>query len=498
MKKTPKQTLTRAVKLINDNKPLESLQLLEPLAAEFAQVASYHTIIGLSLAMLHEHELAAKHYLEAIKLDPMDPLPYAMIGTSLSKNLQHEEAAKYYRLALVLDPEQVDALVGVGLAAFHRLDYAEGEKYFLRALEKVPDNPSLLTNMGSCYFVQGIYDKARHYLDRAIAIESDNAVARSNLALLKLGFGEFESGWDDYEYRWNSANLLAKKFQNLKTWEGPSGPDGAVLIWAEQGLGDEIMFASIFNELRGLRQKFIVECDPRLYYMFCASFPELTFVPKSTIQDTGSIEYQLPLANLGRLFRRSRDAFPRYPHGYLKLSQDTLPEETLAALNQLPRPWIGVSWESYALAQNFRGRKSITAAEFSSLTNTPGASFINLQFPNPHKHEQSRGVVQDIPDNVVTLPGLNLKNDVEHVLNLMTRLDRVITIGNSIAHFCGAFGIRAHVLLPSVPDWRWGHSDEDFLWYQSLEFIRNTTAENWLDPLAQATHIARSINVQTR
>jgi Flp pilus assembly protein TadD len=483
MKMTASAQLTQAVQLINDNKPLECLQILDQLAADFAGVSAFHTLRGMALGQMHEHELAVKHFTEAIKLDPIDPLPYVMIGSSLSKNLQHDEAEKYFKLALVLDPDQVDALSGVGLAAFHRLEYAEAESNFLRALKHSPNNPGLLTNLGGLYLVQGVYDKALKHLDKAIRLESGNQVARTNRALLKLGMGDFATAWDDYEYRWSSANLMAKRFQNLKEWEGPSGPETAVLIWTEQGLGDEIMFASIFPELEKLKQKFIIECDSRLYGIFSESFPRLTFVPKNSITDTGPVDYQIPLANLGRLFRRSRSAFPKYPQGYLKIPDAPLPDETLEALDKLPRPWIGVSWESYAQVQNFRGRKSIPASEFSNLTSTPGATFINLQFPNPHKHELAKGVIQEIPDRVVSLPGIHLKNDVAKIARLMTQLDHVVTIGNSLAHFCGAFGIPATVLLPSVPDWRWARRDEDFVWYQCLSFMRNRSLENWAEPL---------------
>ena len=477
--------LARAVDLLNDNKPLESLRILETLAADFAGVANFHTLQGMALANLHEHELAVKHFTEAIKLDPMDALPYIMIGSSLSKNLQHDEAEKYFKLGLVLDPEQIDALTGVGLAAFHRLEYAEAEAHFLKALKKSPNNGGLLTNLGGLYLVQGMYDKALKSLNKAIAIDSENTVARTNRALLKLGMGDFATAWDDYEYRWSSTNFMAKRFQNLKEWEGPSGPETVVLIWAEQGLGDEIMFASIFPELEKLKQKFIIECDPRLFAIFSRSFPSLTFVPKESITDTGPVEYQIPLANLGRLFRRSRKAFPKYAQGYLKNTDTPLPDETMEALNKLPRPWIGVSWESYAQVQNFRGRKSITAAEFSTLTSTPGASFINLQFPNPHKYEVAKGATQDIPEGVVTLPGVNLKNDVAKIVRLMSQMDHVVTIGNTLAHFCGAFGFKATVMLPNVPDWRWARRDQDFLWYQTLQFVRNHTQENWTEPLRQ-------------
>ena len=86
-------------------------------------------------------------------------------------------------------------------------------------------------------------------------------------------------------------------------------------------------------------------------------------------------------------------------------------EKILSQLRALPRPRIGVSWESFALTANFRERKSIPAAEFAVLTQSLNATFINLQFPNPNQHEQAS--VQHVPTNVMTLPNVDLKNDIQ-------------------------------------------------------------------------------------
>jgi ADP-heptose:LPS heptosyltransferase len=136
-----------------------------------------------------------------------------------------------------------------------------------------------------------------------------------------------------------------------------------------------------------------------------------------------------------------------------------------------------VSWESYALTTNFRQRKSIPAEQFSNLTQGLPGSVINLQFPNPHQHEGPSKQV--IPEGVVTLPGIDLKNDLELLANLIAQLDSVITIGNSVAHLCGAIEVPATVLLPSVSDWRWGFSGDRSPWYPNLVLMRNSDALDW-------------------
>jgi hypothetical protein len=84
-----------------------------------------------------------------------------------------------------------------------------------------------------------------------------------------------------------------------------------------------------------------------------------------------------------------------------------------------------------------------------------------------------------IPEGVVTLPAIDLKNDLELLANLIAKLDSVITIGNSVAHLCGAIGVPATVLLPSVSDWRWGFSGDRSPWYPKLVLMRNSDALDW-------------------
>ncbi len=484
MDKDLQKIIQDGLTLFQAKKLHEALALLEEKSALFAGYAAFFNLKGLCLSELNEHDQAVQCFVEAVKINPLDPMPYTNIGNSLAKNLQFEEADKYFDLALTVEPNHSEAAVGKGVAAFQRMDYRAAEAAFEKALELRPGHLVVETNLGNCYSVQGKYDDALVYLNRSIEREPNNGLARTNRGLIHLVRGNFRQGWEDYEYRFDSGNMVPNRFSNIPKWEGPTSPPCNVLIWAEQGLGDEIMFSTIFPDLEKLPHNFYIECDVRLYEIFKASFPRLHFVRKRTITSVDGIQSQLPLASLGLHFRNQESDFPRQPGGHLRLPEGKIGPATLAELNSLPRPWTGVSWESYALTKNFRGRKSISAIEFSSLTRKLPGSVINLQFPNPHRHENQ--VTQEIPDRTNTLTALDLKNDVAALAELMSQLDHVITIGNSVAHMCGAFGIPAKVLLPSVPDWRWGTETKTSHWYESLRLIRNASQDNWDDILIQS------------
>ena len=477
MKKNPLQKHLESI-----NRGLEAkefskvLSLIKDSSLSDLSKPIFQNALGVAYSGLNDHERAVKHFLESIKLNPLDPFPFFNIGNSLTKNLQFEEGAKYYKLALTLDENCADAIVGLGVSAFQQSDYPTCEGYFKRALELKPNNVQIITNLGNSYLVQGRFDEALELLNQALKINPNMPMARTNRGLIKLGRGDFQTGWEDYEYRFHEEAFNVKRFTNLPLWPGPQGVDKKVFIWSEQGLGDEIMFASIFRDLENCSEKFFIECDERLLEIFQVSFPKLRFLKKK-VQKVDGIDHQLPLASLGLLFRNKIEHFPSYDGGYLKLPEHEIPPALTKTLDSLPRPLIGVSWESYALTKNFRDRKSITAKEFEILTTLKNCSFINLQYPNPHKHEHPKS--QDIPTGVITLPDLDLKNDIKLLGHVIKSLDSIITIGNSVAHLCGGLGVQTKVLLPNVSDWRWGYAGGISNWYPALSLTRNQTPDTW-------------------
>ena len=241
-----------------------ALGRLDKNSENIAGLAAFHNLRGLCLSELDEHEDAVKSFVEAIKINPLDPMPYANIGNSLAKNMQFTEANKYFDLALTVDPDHFESIVGKGVAAFQRLDYEMAESAFKRALAMRPGHIIVETNLGNCLSVQGKYDEALTLLNKAIQSDPENGLARTNRGLIHLVQGNFEQGWKDYEYRFDSGNMIPKRFPNLPRWKGPETSPENVLIWSEQGLGDEIMFSTIFRDLENLPHTFYIECDPRL------------------------------------------------------------------------------------------------------------------------------------------------------------------------------------------------------------------------------------------
>jgi hypothetical protein len=69
--------------------------------------------------------------------------------------------------------------------------------------------------------------------------------------------------------------------------------------------------------------------------------------------------------------------------------------------------------------------------------------------------------------------------DFDDTAALTRLMDTVATVDTSVAHLCGALGHPALVMLPWLPDWRWGLEGRHTPWYASLELLRQDAAGDW-------------------
>jgi tetratricopeptide (TPR) repeat protein len=137
--------------LVNAGKFSEALRFLDSGRESLGHLQIFHNMLGVTYSGLRDHDSAVKHFLNSVKVNPLDPLPFTGIANSLAKNLQFEEAEKYYKLALVVDENYRDAIVGLGVVNFQRSNYTECEDHFRKALESKPNDSTILTNLANTY-----------------------------------------------------------------------------------------------------------------------------------------------------------------------------------------------------------------------------------------------------------------------------------------------------------------------------------------------------------
>ena len=332
-------------------------------------------------------------------------------------------------------------------------------------------------------------EKSIHTYQKAIYIQPDHADAHKNLGIILLLKGNFFQGWKEYGWRWKCDDIISKNRDLPQpSWDGSNLNGKSILVWAEQGIGDEIMFTSILPTLSQMTEKIIIECNLRLVPLFQRSFPQIQFFSRQNLPHPHlldeNIDYQIPMGGLGRWLRTDEDSFERSKQSYLTACTNRSFRirkryQKLAGGRML----VGISWKSTGINQRRALLKSTILKDWTSILSQQDCYFINLQY----------GDVKEELEQFQQQTNLMIYQDeeIDSLRNLddfaaqVSALDLVISTSNTTVHMAGALGKQVWTLLPYIPDWRWMLEREDTPWYPSMRLFRQGETGDWSRVFAQ-------------
>ena len=435
--------------------------------------------LGLALQALGEHNKAVNSYNKAIKFKSDYTAAYFNRGVVFHELGKFQKAVDSYNQAIKLKPDYVQAFNNLGLAFQELGKLNKAINSYDQAIAIKPDYFEAYYNQGITLEVLGKIDESIKNYTKAIQIKHDYAEPHWNLALLLLLTGDLQNGWTEYEY----GRFTEKKDRRLvkapyKLWKDEPLTNKEILITAEQGIGDEIMFSSCIPEIINKEPKrIVVECDSRIASLLERSFKPIETLNRkdrdkeSWINDAGNIDFQISLGSLPKFFRQKMNDFP-------------LKKSFLLVNNALNKKWkdrydllgdglkIGISWRG----GNNDKLRSINLQLWEDILQSK-AYFINLQYGN-HSDEV---------EQLKTEKGIHIHNwdDVDPLVKLddfsaqISALDLVISIDNSTVHFAGALGTPAWVLLPLSSNYRWMQDRDDSPWYPTMKLFRQKHHGDW-------------------
>ena len=453
--------------------------------------AAVHSNLGLLYQGCGERALALQEFQLAHRLAP--DLPDLLRNLTLAYiELEHYDAALALLDPILLAlPRHVDALKckGFVLQKMHKPDLALGYYHQARAL--TGSDPELLNNLGIVLQDLGRLDQAIECYDAAITLKPDFPLAIWHRSLAYLLQHDFARGWPDYELRSISIDHPPRP-QHYPQWDGGALAGRGILVSSEQGLGDEIMFASCLPDLIAASRHCVIECSPKLETLFRRSFPAATVyaitpsrdIPQAT-KDKG-IELQTLMGSLPRYLRRNYAEFPQHG-GYLQAD----PQRILLwrdRLTQLgPGLKIGISWQGGTLKTR-RQVRSLPLPQWLPILRTPGVHFVNLQYADCSAELADLKTATGIEIN----DWQEVRDDYEHAAALVSTLDLVISVCTAVIHLGGALGSPVWVMAPFSPEWRYGISGEKMPWYPSVRLYRQPGYGLW-EPVIE--RLARELAV---
>jgi tetratricopeptide (TPR) repeat protein/SAM-dependent methyltransferase len=437
---------------------------------------------GYGLLVNEKHEEAAAHYEQGLLIDDTDATAWNNLGSAYTALEKYEEAIACYESALQIDAANAKAHFNLGNVYKDIGQPSEASACYRRALYVEPELAEAHINLGVVLQQQGRLEEALASHDRAVELLPDDAEAHFHRAGTLLLKGDFTRGWDEYEWRWRY-DLTPRKFM-APGWNGSDLSEHTILVHGEQGVGDEIFFASCVPDVLAVARRCLVECDPRLVPLFARSFPLAEVVARPLTNEeveAARVTVQCPAGSLPRFLRRTVADFPK------RLRY-------LAACPNLRRQWscrlaelghglkIGVSWRGGGKAIQHR-RRSTDLALWKPAFAVPGVKFVNLQYGSTPQELQEAAAALSAP--LHHWPDLDPLKDLDAFAAQIAELDLVISVDNATVHMAGALGVPVWNLLPFAPTWRWRLGTDQTLWYPSMRLVRQATFGDW-NPVFEA------------
>ena len=329
---------------------------------------------------------------------------------------------------------------------------------------------------GRAHWEMRRWDKAYEDFGKALIHDPDSADAKWTMGLMEMQLGNFVRGWAYYDERWNSPSFKSPALKTkLPRWEPDKGYK-SVLVWCEQGIGDQLLYGSMLRSLKDNAEKVTVMIDVRLIGLFQRANPDINFIPHSSKVKNSEYDSQLPIGSVGRHFIKTVSQINVYRSTNYIVPDPSRVEQAKHELDIQPGEFVvGLSWAS--TAPRIDKHKSIQLKELLGLWDIPNVKIVNLQYGKPdydiEPFEQETG-------KVIRQTMVNNFFDLEGVAAIMSVCDVVVSVSNANVHIAGALGKPTYV-LDANKLWYWNHKDgRNSLFYPSVRlYPRENIKASW-------------------
>lgn len=484
------EALSRAGKLQDALCVLDEARAKDPANAEI--------VLGLARVArrLSMPEAASRCAAAALELAPDSIEAVVERAIALRALGRHDDAAEMLRLRISQTPGKAELWLALANTVREQGLFPAGEAFLREALRLNPGSAEARANLADILFDRGDAKLALELYDQAVKRAPRNAQMRLNRALILLYSGELKAGWRDYERRLEIEDRrIERRFPEKPParWDGTPRRGRSLLLMAEQGLGDQMLFASLIPEL--LEQSdgpLIIECEPRLVPLFERSFRPAqvhsyraiseggrVFVSYDWLPVAGGADLMLEIGSLPRLLKPNLDCVPEVCAPLVPCPEEI--ENWRHWLNTLgTKPKIGVCWRSGKLG-GLRDVQYAPIALWRAFLASIDAEFVMCQYDERSEEIaelETSGRQLHIP------PGLDQKNEIDRLAGLLAGLDAVVCAPTAVSVLAAAVGTPT-LKLTFAGSWTaFGREREPFL--PASQIIRPRQAGDWAEAFSLA------------
>ena len=427
---------------------------------------------GVALAALTQHESAIASFDHAISLEPGIAYTHLHRGISLHALGHYREAAESYRKAIALDPVNPEAHHNLGTSLIQLRQHEAAIASFDHAIALKPGFADAYVNRALAFHEIRQHQAAMDNYNQAIALQPNLRIAHRNLSHLYLLLGDYEKGWEKFEWRLrdDDGKVSQRRFSQ-PLWLGQESLAGkTILLHSEQGLGDTIQFCRYVKLVADLGAQVILEIQKPLAKLLANLDGVATLVTKGSVLPP--FQFHCPLMSLPLAFRTRLDNIPA-SDGYLKADAGKI-ELWRARLGTKIKPRVGLVWSGNPMQKNNHNR-SIPLTVLTGLLDNK-FEYVCLQ---KDAKEADRKILAAHP----AIRCFEL-DDLSDTAALCELLDLVISVDTSVAHLTGALGRPVWIPLGFNADWRYLLDRADCPWYASARLYREDRLKGWDEVVA--------------
>jgi len=419
---------------------------------------------------------ADEAFQKAILRKPNFPTAYNNRGNVLQCKGMHFDAVLNYNTAITLDPNSAELYNNRGAALVAMDDYNGGLASYMQSVALRPKFPEAWTNIGNCLKLLGRIPDARESYLKAIDANSAYVDAHLNLSFVELEQGNYDIGWEEYEWRWKCGQIFPRNLP-FPTWNGEDLTGKSILLYGEQGLGDALQFiryATIVKEL-GAREVIVEVRAPLARIARTVPGVDRVVVHGEDVT-RDPIDYTCALMGCPRILKTSVETIPN------KIPYFSYPETAASywreKLFELPGIKVGIVWAGSSrpmqpAANAVDKRRSTHLMQWAPLGKVSGVTFISIQKDHPAEQALS-------PPAGMTIANVSDKlDDFTDTAALVSQLDLVIAVDTSIIHLVGGLGKPLWLLSRYDNCWRWLGRRKDSPWYPTLRQFIQPNPGDW-------------------
>lgn len=407
-----------------------------------------------------------------------DPNVLVYYGTAMLQQGRAGLAANIFMQAATADPNNVDIMQNLS-NCYKTENRNEAAEEILRMALKIKETPELWGSLGNIFINNGTPYKAIECYEKGLKIDPKNDLIRFFRGMAYLELGMWERGWEGYEHGFNTDRRIVRQYKNLPVWNGEK--DKAIIVWGEQGVGDELMFMSVLPDLIRDAKRVILDCHPRLVKTFQRTFGiEVHGTRKNQVLpwfEDAEADCHTSITTVASRYRKKDEDFPRTP--YLKSDDMIVARHRQHGDGRLR---VGISWTG-GVKQTRKDLRSLRLEELLPILKQD-CDFYSLQYTTDSAREVCE-LEEKTGMRVKHFPNLVECFNYDETVNFLASMDLVISVCTTAIHAAGSLGVPVWIITPSKPAWRYGTKGTTHAWYGSATMFRQRPGETWAPVIHQ-------------